>query len=411
MAVWADLEEDEEPNESFSPGQAVTVIHYGPAEYISQALRSYPIAESLASYLDLTDLDHLSLTCRSLREALIQFAYQLKQYSLRCSNEIKDEEQESMDEATALYLSLEESMGNGGHTAMGYPYPSSLGLSGRSSRCARDMVGPCRRCGVVICRNCATKPPSNKLLPGRLRRLCDACVEAPLILHRAPTHFEVSKNPTTPSSSSSNRSARSGSSASSTESDVDPYNIHSVQQLPDIWLRDPCTCASVGVYLCRDCGHNLRGTDDIYQRVWKWRSRYSTHLGGGIGTGLGLGNQGQKCGRGGDCLSTWDVMAVTETECSGEVSMPGSVMSRAGTPLAGDDTRHDPGYLRQEIEGIGGKVKVKSKRLVKVGATVYEYRDERETGRYLHREAEGDVRSWCSWCSRVCPSKHEDASV
>ena len=63
------------------------------------------------------------------------------------------------------------------------------------------------------------------------------------------------------------------------------------------------------------------------------------------------------------------------------------------------------GYLRQEIEGIGGVVKKKVKKRVRVGKTVREYEDEREKADYLEREAKGDKRSWCGWCSRVIPGK------
>ena len=71
--------------------------------------------------------------------------------------------------------------------------------------------------------------------------------------------------------------------------------------------------------------------------------------------------------------------------------------SRPSTPR----TDHGPGYLRQEVEGLGGVMKKKVKKRVKVGATVWEYDDERESGRYLEREASGEQRSWCAWCSRV----------
>lgn len=100
-------------------------------------------------------------------------------------------------------------------------------------------------------------------------------------------------------------------------------------------------------------------------------------------------------------------MALMETECSSEVSTPTvHESSRSNTPINHDhdhEARPEPGYFRQEIEGIGGHLKSKSKKLVKVGATVYEFRDERESGKYLAREASGELRAWCSWCSRVCP--------
>ena len=73
------------------------------------------------------------------------------------------------------------------------------------------------------------------------------------------------------------------------------------------------------------------------------------------------------------------------------------------------DARDDegPGYLRQEIEGIGGVLKQKVKKWVRVGARVDEFDGEREAGGYLLKEASGDVRSWCPWCWRVVPGDAE----
>ena len=81
--------------------------------------------------------------------------------------------------------------------------------------------------------------------------------------------------------------------------------------------------------------------------------------------------------------------------------------SRPSTPRAD----HAPGYLRQEVEGLGGVMKKKVKKRVKVGATVWEYDDERESGKYLEREASGEQRSWCGWCSRVVLGREDRESV
>jgi hypothetical protein len=51
--------------------------------------------------------------------------------------------------------------------------------------------------------------------------------------------------------------------------------------------------------------------------------------------------------------------------------------------------------------GIGGVVKKKVKKKVRTGATVWEFDDERESGKYLEREASSVQRSWCGWCNRV----------
>ncbi|KAH0845496.1 hypothetical protein FOPE_12651 [Fonsecaea pedrosoi] len=81
-------------------------------------------------------------------------------------------------------------------------------------------------------------------------------------------------------------------------------------------------------------------------------------------------------------------------------------LSRVGTPDSAYGS-NKPGYFQQEIEGIGGVVKKKVKKRVKVGAGVWEWEDERESGKYLEREAEGTARSWCGWCGRVCPSEQD----
>jgi len=65
------------------------------------------------------------------------------------------------------------------------------------------------------------------------------------------------------------------------------------------------------------------------------------------------------------------------------------------------------GYLRQEIEGIGGVVKKKVKRRVKVGRAVREHEDERERAEYLELEGRGEERSWCAWCARVVPGEKD----
>jgi hypothetical protein len=69
--------------------------------------------------------------------------------------------------------------------------------------------------------------------------------------------------------------------------------------------------------------------------------------------------------------------------------------------------RHRPGYSRHEIEGIGGVVKTKLVRMVKVGACVSEWEAERQGGTYLDLEATGEVRSWCGWCHRVVPGRKD----
>ncbi|KAH1698278.1 hypothetical protein KXX24_000391 [Aspergillus fumigatus] len=171
--------------------------------------------------------------------------------------------------------------------------------------------------------------------------------------------------------------------------------------------------------------HTLRSSDTTYRRGWTWRTRYSTYL-GGLGTGIGEGCQGVKCGREEDCLAAQEIEL--EVECEADEWSP----SRSSHNHHHDDARIDghlsfqdellgdqslertnsrdeekPGYFRQEIIGIGGRVKQKAKKRVTVGACVVEYEDERDTGQYLTREEQGLNRSWCGWCCRVIPSKDD----
>ena len=165
------------------------------------------------------------------------------------------------------------------------------------------------------------------------------------------------------------------------------------------------------MYICRPCSKWRAPADTDYKRIWTWRTRYSTYL-GGLGTGIGEGYEGVKCGRGALCLAA----RCTEVEVDCEAA---SGSSTGGTPKEGnsrpssqqsssDSSGEDKaGYLRQEMEGIGGAMRGKVKQRVKVGQTVVEYEDERESGEYLGREARGQHRSWCGWCERVVPGKKD----
>jgi hypothetical protein len=48
-------------------------------------------------------------------------------------------------------------------------------------------------------------------------------------------------------------------------------------------------------------------------------------------------------------------------------------------------------------------VKKKLVKMVKVGACVPEFGDEKEKGKFLVREADGRARSLCGWCWRIIP--------
>lgn len=167
------------------------------------------------------------------------------------------------------------------------------------------------------------------------------------------------------------------------------------------FAREPCTCLE-SLYLCNSCGNAIRTADTTYNRGWSWRTRYSQYL-GGLGTGIGEGNEGVECGKGAACL------AARELEKEIDCNVEELALIKREEQQVESPTREWGGtsYLTQEIEGIGGSMKKKVKKRVRVGAVVKEHEDERNDGKYLAREHTGVNRSWCSWCSRVIPSQKD----
>lgn len=170
-------------------------------------------------------------------------------------------------------------------------------------------------------------------------------------------------------------------------------------KLSDFVPHGPCTCEQA-IYLCLQCGSGISHDDTTYRRIWTWRTRYTTYL-GGLGTGVGEGNEGVKCARKEHCLGAQIV------DVEGEWSTPTDSPRRSETPdgevvgAGGEETGDGAGYWQAEFEGIGGVVKKIYKRRVRVGAPVREWEDEREGGQLLGREVSGEERSWCGWCKRV----------
>ena len=399
----------------------------------------------------------------------MQFSHQLVSHSLRCDNAAQlllsdvtsrnnenivlrddnshDEENTAYAGAHLALAAVATSLYSVSTPSISTPSDQNTGRllqTSKISHCARDLVAPCRKCGTVVCRNCIAKPPSDKCLVDRYRRLCMACLSAPLTDHLRPLKKDDGLNTTEMASASCSNSICSHRSSSvsqtSASSGLQDTPLSPCFTAP-AFSRAPCTCATRGVHLCSTCGASLRASDTTYRRVWTWRSRYSTHIGGGLGTGLGEGDQGQKCARARSCLSDIDGGGVcwVEVDCGDEAAQDYDEPSSSDTAKTiPDDTlltpidpfqeprfrgrscsitpstpmSHDrPGYHSQEMEGIGGVVKKKVKKRVKVGATVWEFDDERETGRYLEREASGKLRSWCGWCDRVVPGAAEHEEV
>lgn len=335
------------------------------ANRFTAALTCYPVISQIAQSLDLNTLHALSLTCRQIRANILPYRRELVKRTLRCERDC---------------LAVEEVLGARGSQTPGAHVKDQEKLPQRRARCARDLVGDCRRCGRIICRNCISKPPSSSALADRHRRLCPTCNAVPLTYH--------------------------------THSPFTAADLHSRWSFTSpAFVRGPCCCADA-VWLCQPCGQSLRTADTTYMRVWTWRTRYSTYL-GGLGTGIGEGNEGVKCGREQQCLAAREVEV--EVDCEAEdlaanaevddgttMAIIPAVTATSSTNSLVDESK-ETGYLRQEIEGIGGVVKKKLKIRVKVGAVVEEWEDERECAGYLTREMRGEERSWCAWCQRVVP--------
>ena len=324
------------------------------------------VVEELAKSLDLNTLYHLSSTCRLFRANLLQYRKQLISSALRCVNDGRQRAIELVSMPDHRQAQQPYAFHNARRTM----------TSGKVGPCARDLVGECRRCGVmVVCRNCSMKPPSAATHSNRLRRLCPTCSRAPLSELLAPQIPSLIEQAFT-------------------------YKA---------FIREPCSCTEA-FFLCRPCGRYAANADTDYNRIWIWRTRYSTYL-GGLGTGIGEGNEGVKCARGENCIDSRNIEV--EMDCDGtpdEVdSRPGSQPSGAKSTLTHEaiGEMEKPGYFRQEMEGIGGVVRGKYKKMVRVGRTVEEYEDERDSGEYLGREAHRKHRSWCGWCDRVVPGKHD----
>ncbi|KAI2779726.1 hypothetical protein F4815DRAFT_471955 [Daldinia loculata] len=341
---------------------------------MAEALGCYPIVMAIASSIDLNTLDNLSRTCRQVHQALLQYRSTLLAHTLHCVNEdvpVDPEDTFRYRARAGNWYYMED-----GRTG---------DYNGKSGNCARDMVAECRRCATAVCRNCAIKPPAPVVLRDRHRRLCFPCSKAPL--------------------------------GSLVKPSLSPDTLVDAEEMQ----QAICTCDTKGVWLCQPCGRSIRGADHDYKAIWKWRNQYGEVL-GGLGTGIGEGDRGVICGREAACCGSKE--REQETDCdaadareqdenNGTLSpwtMPSPASSISGSPPSERRTPSPqlrPGYARHEIEGIGGVVKTKLVRIVRVGACVPEWEDEKNKGEILGREVSGRSRSWCGWCWRVIPGKKD----
>ncbi|KAI1812934.1 hypothetical protein GGS20DRAFT_512038 [Poronia punctata] len=347
---------------------------------MTEALRCYPIVVAIVSWLDLNSVDNLSRTCRQIHDSLLQYRGSLLTRTLHCFKEQPP-------------LGPEEN-------EMNWHYMSINEIYRRRGNCARDLVAECRRCAKPVCRNCAIRPPGPSAFRDRHRRLCMSCTKAPLSsLTRPPLLAST------------------------------PVDSEEMQ-------RAVCTCKSDRVWLCYPCGRNIIGADQDYRSIWRWRNQYEVLSGR---TGICDADRGVICGRGAACLGAKEVEQETDCDAADadarrQLSLPqyspvttpspsSSYLGRSPVPspnMSNNASMTDighrtsspahsvgfvsglrPGYARHEIEGIGGVVKTKLVRVLRVGACVPEWDDEKVKGHILEREVSGGRRSWCSWCWRV----------
>ncbi|KOS23232.1 hypothetical protein ESCO_003470 [Escovopsis weberi] len=341
----------------------------------TMAFSCYPIVFAIVSHIDLNTLDALARTSRLIHQGLIQYRTSLLTATLRCSNERQD-----LDGEHVLRSSTRE---------RGWNYlEDGRTLNGGPGHCARDMVSECRK----------------------------TCLKAPIAtLANPPLDADL------------------------------PLGSDAVQ-------RTLCSCEDQGVWLCQPCGRSVRNADHEYKRIWRWRNQYGEIL-GGLGTGIGDGDRGVICGREGSCLAARE--REHEIDCDAEdargsvhTPSPGSQSGLGSTPptaasayltpgsatefpflmndngtieaLVDEEMRRQqrtpspqlgPGYERHEIEGIGGKLKRKLVKMVRVGACVPEWEEEKgglaSGGKVMTREISGVSRSWCGWCWRAVPGKQD----
>ncbi|KAG8625323.1 hypothetical protein KVT40_007074 [Elsinoe batatas] len=332
MVKLLNLDDESDPT-SFAPpyagihelkiGDGLISTAGGENKGVFKVTAYYPVVSEIATLLDLTSLDQLSQTCKQIRANLLQHKATLITRTLRCRND--------------------------GQVRI---------------PCARDLVNPCQRCGVIVCRNCIQKPMANAL-QGRHRRLCKTCLKAPLERHLI-----------------------------SVESVTDEIRTPDEERLPVTFYHGPCTCVHQ-MWFCDTCSRHQRSEDTKYIRGWNWRRRYSH-----TGVGIGEGEQGVPCGRESRCLAVREV----EVEIDAD-----QFQTPFDFPSSEKRSWSNTSYQTQEIEGIGGVVKKKVKKRVNIGHVVKEYEDEREGGEYLLREKTYQNRSWCAHCDRVIPSRKDQA--
>ncbi|CAG8930128.1 unnamed protein product [Penicillium salamii] len=260
----------------------------------SAALSCYPIAKEIARAIDLTTLHALSSTCRQFHANLAPYRYQLARETLRCENEVVRNRTEPLDDGACRK---------------------------KVRNCVRDVVGECRFCAKVICKNCVKDPTFYNLI-FRIRRLCQDCGTAPVSSHLAESP------------------------------DSTPWDKGSVAAIA--FARTPCNCED-DPWVCRSKPCNLirQRRDGNYRRVWEWHARH------GESTNLSDCKWAVKCGRNESCLAAQEIEIEDGSEAE-EESVGDSVKQKSKRRLTvgadvveyDDEKKMRKMYLSRERYGL-----------------------------------------------------------
>ncbi|KAJ4421481.1 hypothetical protein N0V82_003746 [Gnomoniopsis sp. IMI 355080] len=314
-----------------------------PPNSMAVALGCYPIVTAMASQLDLNDVDSLSRTCRGVHNSLLQNRSILLKSTLHCTYEELPVDPES----TLRYRA------RAGNWYYMEDTSRSAQYNGKSGSCARDMVSECRKCGTVVCRNCAIKPPAPAVLRDR---------------HRHSEYRGIWKWRT------QYGEVLGGLGTGIGDADRGVECARGKDCLSGKYIEHETDCDADDAREAEDlaAGHPSPGTQtlSLYSGSHSWSSSHSS-LHGSIGSTSG---------------GLLDSAVASGT-------------SRTPSPAVG------PGYARHEVEGIGNKIKTVRVSMIRVGGCVPEWKDEKSLNQSLRREVEGEVRSWCGWCDRVIPGK------
>lgn len=104
--------------------------------------------KEIARAIDLDTLYSLSSTCRQFHANLEPYRHQLVKETLRCENEYIETLADMLHGNTILPESVKSVIQLIGRES---GQPARL-TRGKVGKCARDMVGECRRCAKVVCR-------------------------------------------------------------------------------------------------------------------------------------------------------------------------------------------------------------------------------------------------------------------